>query len=139
MPPCSRSPRARRGGASASRSRAAPTAGTTERRSCSSWATHRSCRGGRHKGEPYTGLAPRLRERCRLVIAFGEAGPLVERDLAGVVPLERGTTFEDVVARARRAARPGDVVLLSPACSSYDMFRNYEERGATFRQLVEAM
>ena len=95
--------------------------------------------GGRHKGEPYTGLAPRLRERCRLVIAFGEAGPLVERDLAGAVPLERGTTFEDVVARARRAARPGDVVLLSPACSSYDMFRNYEERGATFRQLVEAM
>jgi len=95
--------------------------------------------GGRHKGEPYTGLAPRLRERCRLVIAFGEAGPLVERELAGVVPLERGTTFEDVVARARRAARPGDVVLLSPACSSYDMFRNYEERGATFRQLVEAM
>jgi len=95
--------------------------------------------GGRHKGEPYTGLAPRLRERCRLVIAFGEAGPLVERDLAGVVPLERGTTFEDVVARARRAARPGDVVLLSPACSSYDMFRNYEERGATFRHLVESL
>src|SRR5207302_1958648 len=95
--------------------------------------------GGRHKGEPYTGLAPRLRERCRLVIAFGEAGPLVERDLAGAVPLERGTTFEDVVARARRAARPGDVVLLSPACSSYDMFRNYEERGATFRHLVESL
>ena len=95
--------------------------------------------GGRHKGEPYTGLAPRLRERCRLVIVFGEAGPLVERDLAGVVPLERGTTFEDVVARARRAARPGDVVLLSPACSSYDMFRNYEERGATFRHLVESL
>ncbi len=55
------------------------------------------------------------------------------------VPLERGTTFEDVVARARRAAQPGDAVLLSPACSSYDMFKNYEERGATFRTLVEAM
>ena len=95
--------------------------------------------GGRHKGEPYTRLAPLLRDACRLVVAYGEAGPIVAQDLAGRVPLERGTTFEDVMARARRAARPGDAVLLSPACSSYDMFKNYEERGATFRRLVEAM
>jgi UDP-N-acetylmuramoylalanine--D-glutamate ligase len=95
--------------------------------------------GGRHKGEPYTRLATLLKDRCRLVIAYGEAGPLVEKDLAGQVPLERGTTFADVMERARRAARPGDAVLLSPACSSYDMFKNYEERGATFRRLVEAM
>ena len=95
--------------------------------------------GGRHKGEPYTRLVPLLEHRCRLVIAYGESGPLVERDLGGRVPLERGTTFEDVVARARRAAQSGDAVLLSPACSSYDMFKNYEERGATFRRLVEAM
>jgi UDP-N-acetylmuramoylalanine--D-glutamate ligase len=94
--------------------------------------------GGRHKGEPYARLAPLLRARCRLVVAYGEAGPLVERDLAGQVPLERGGDFADVVARARRAARPGDVVLLSPACSSYDMFANYEERGATFRRLATA-
>ncbi len=95
--------------------------------------------GGRHKGEPYTRLAPLLTSRCRLVIAYGESGELIERDLSGQVPLERGTTFEDVVARARRAARPGDAVLLSPACSSYDMFKNYEERGAIFRKLVEQM
>jgi UDP-N-acetylmuramoylalanine--D-glutamate ligase len=95
--------------------------------------------GGRHKGEPYTRLAPLLKDRCRLVIAYGESGELIERDLGGKVPLERGTTFEDVVVRARRAARPGDAVLLSPACSSYDMFKNYEERGATFRTLVEQM
>jgi len=95
--------------------------------------------GGRHKGEPYTRLAPLLKDRCRLVIAYGESGELIERDLGGKVPLERGTTFEDVVLRARRAARPGDAVLLSPACSSYDMFKNYEERGATFRTLVEQM
>ena len=95
--------------------------------------------GGRHKGEPYTRLAPMLREKCRLVIAYGESGELIKRDLGGKVPLERGTTFEDVVARARGAARPGDAVLLSPACSSYDMFKNYEERGGAFRKLVEAM
>jgi UDP-N-acetylmuramoylalanine--D-glutamate ligase len=94
--------------------------------------------GGRHKGEPYTSLASLLTKRCRLVIAYGEAGSLIEQDLAGKVPLERGTTFEDVIARARRAAKPGDAVLLSPACSSYDMFKNYEERGATFRRLAEA-
>jgi UDP-N-acetylmuramoylalanine--D-glutamate ligase len=95
--------------------------------------------GGRHKGEPYTRLAPLLKSRCRLVIAYGEAGELIERDVGDQVPLERGTTFEDVVRRARRAAQPGEAVLLSPACSSYDMFKNYEERGATFRKLVEAM
>jgi len=95
--------------------------------------------GGRHKGEPYTRLGPLLANRARLVIGYGEAGPIVEQDLKGQVALERGTTFEDVVARARRAARSGDAVLLSPACSSYDMFKNYEERGATFRKLVEAM
>jgi len=95
--------------------------------------------GGRHKGEPYTRLGPLLRDRARLVIAYGEAGSIVEQDLKGKVPLERGSTFEDVVARARRAARTGDAVLLSPACSSYDMFKNYEERGGTFRKLVEEM
>ena len=95
--------------------------------------------GGRHKGEPYTRLVPLLAQRCRRVVAFGEAAPLVERDLGGAVPLERGSSFADVVARARRAARPGDAVLLSPACSSYDMFTDFEERGATFRKLVEEM
>lgn len=95
--------------------------------------------GGRHKGEPYTGLVPLLETKCQLVIAYGEAGPIIERDLQGRVPLERGGTFAAVVARARAAAQSGQAVLLSPACSSYDMFKNYEERGATFRQLVEAM
>jgi UDP-N-acetylmuramoylalanine--D-glutamate ligase len=94
--------------------------------------------GGRHKGEPYTRLGPLLKPRCQLVIAFGEAGPIVERDLRGAVQVERGGDFADVMARARRAARSGEAVLLSPACSSYDMFTNYEERGATFRRLALA-
>ena len=95
--------------------------------------------GGRHKGEPYTRLGPLLKGRCRLVVAYGEAGPIVLRDLAGAVPLEAGTTFADVLGRGARAARPGDAVLLSPACSSYDMFKNYEQRGTDFRRYVEAL
>jgi UDP-N-acetylmuramoylalanine--D-glutamate ligase len=96
--------------------------------------------GGRHKGEPYTRLGPMLKEKCRLVIHYGEAGPIVARDLRDSgVPLEGGATFEDVVARAARAVPKGGAVLLSPACSSYDMFKNYEERGALFRRLAEAL
>ena len=94
--------------------------------------------GGRHKGEPYSRLGPLLKDRCRLVIAYGEAGARIENDLTGAVPLERGGTFADVMRRARQAAWPGDAVLLSPACSSYDMFKNYEERGQVFERLAVA-
>jgi UDP-N-acetylmuramoylalanine--D-glutamate ligase len=95
--------------------------------------------GGRHKGEPYTALANGLKRTARVVLAYGESAPIIEQDLAGIVPVERfGSDFAEVVARARALARPGDVVLLSPACSSYDMFRNYEERGAAFRRLAGA-
>lgn len=93
--------------------------------------------GGRHKGEPYTKLEPDLVEHVRVVVAYGEAAPLVEADLAGRVPVERvDGPFEAVVARASELARPGDVVLLSPACASFDMFRDYEERGRRFTELA---
>ncbi len=94
--------------------------------------------GGRHKGEPYTRLVEPLRNRCRAVVAYGEAGPLVLQDLGGALRVVSAGSFDEVLATARRLARPGDAVLLSPACSSYDMFKNYEERGACFRQAVEA-
>ena len=93
--------------------------------------------GGRHKGEPYTSLVPALERHARAVIAYGEAGELIQRDLEGKVPLTRlGSSFEEVVNAARGLANPGDAVLLSPACSSYDMFENYQERGATFKRLA---
>ena len=81
------------------------------------------------------------RSTCaRQVIAYGEAGPLIEKDLQGVVPVMRlGSSFTEVIDEARKTARRGDAVLLSPACSSYDMFANYEQRGAEFkRQAVRA-
>jgi UDP-N-acetylmuramoylalanine--D-glutamate ligase len=95
--------------------------------------------GGRHKGEPYTRLAPLLRGRCRGVIAYGEAQPLIVTDLGRELPVVSAGAFDEVLAEARRLARPGDAVLLSPACSSYDMFDDYEQRGDRFRAAVEAM
>lgn len=93
--------------------------------------------GGRHKGEPYTALIDEIRRTVKVVIAYGEAAPIVQGDLGNVVPIERlGSNFADVVGAARRAAAPGDVVLLSPACSSYDMFENYEQRGREFKRIV---
>jgi UDP-N-acetylmuramoylalanine--D-glutamate ligase len=96
--------------------------------------------GGRHKGEPYTALAEALRGRVHRVLAYGEAAPLIEADLAAHVPVERiSGSFDDVVRRAAALARPGDAVLLSPACASFDMFRNYEERGQRFKELFTAV
>ena len=95
--------------------------------------------GGRHKGEPYTRLAGPLKDRCRAVVAYGESGPSVMQDLGSSIEVVPAGSFEEVIAAARRLARAGDAVLLSPACSSYDMFKNYEERGERFRQAVEAL
>lgn len=93
--------------------------------------------GGRHKGEPYTALIEAFGRHGKVVLAYGEAAPLIVRDLAADVPVEQfGSDFAAVVTRARAVAVEGDVVLLSPACSSFDMFRNYEDRGETFARLA---
>jgi UDP-N-acetylmuramoylalanine--D-glutamate ligase len=94
--------------------------------------------GGVDKGSAYEKLKT-VAERVRGVVAYGKAAPLIERALSGAVPVQRAGDFAEVIARARAMARPGDAVLLSPACSSFDMFQNAEERGERFRELVERL
>ncbi|WP_043551916.1 UDP-N-acetylmuramoyl-L-alanine--D-glutamate ligase [Salinibacter ruber] len=96
--------------------------------------------GGRDKGNDYTDLKPLVRDQVRAVVALGESTEKVERELGGEAPdHSRAATMEDALTQAQRAAQPGDVVLLSPACSSFDMYENYEERGDTFRRLAETL
>ncbi len=96
--------------------------------------------GGRDKGNDYTDLKPLVRDQVRAVVALGESAETVVRALGDEAGRHRrADTMEDALTQAQRAAQPGDVVLLSPACSSFDMYANYEERGDTFRRLVETM
>ncbi len=92
--------------------------------------------GGRHKGEPYTSLVSPLAANARAVIAFGEAAPQIVRELGDAVPMGVAGGMRQLVRLARESAEPGDVVLFSPACSSYDMYPNYRERGHAFERCV---
>jgi UDP-N-acetylmuramoylalanine--D-glutamate ligase len=95
--------------------------------------------GGRYKGGEFADLAPPLKERGRGVVAIGEARPLVRRALGDVVPFVEADSMRDAVAAAYALARPDGVVLLAPACSSFDMFADYAERGRVFKAEVEAL
>lgn len=93
--------------------------------------------GGRGKGESFAGLVPALKDRVRAVIAFGEAAQQIESELGDEATVLRvDGPFEEVVSRAGALAGEGDAVLLAPACASFDMFRDYEERGESFTELA---
>jgi UDP-N-acetylmuramoylalanine--D-glutamate ligase len=95
--------------------------------------------GGRHKGEPYTALLEAFGPHLVAVVAYGESGDLVRHDLGEAIRVERVVDLPAAVACAQALVPADGAVLLSPACSSYDQFPNYEVRGATFRALVEAL
>jgi UDP-N-acetylmuramoylalanine--D-glutamate ligase len=92
--------------------------------------------GGSLKGGGFEGLRHALASRAVAAYLIGEAADRLEADLDGTVPLRRSGDLTTAVAQASEAARPGEVILLSPACASFDQFRDYEERGDTFRSLI---
>jgi UDP-N-acetylmuramoylalanine--D-glutamate ligase len=95
--------------------------------------------GGQGKGQDFSALRGPLLQKARAVILFGADAAQIEGDLGCDLSITRVETLEQAVAEARRVARHGDRVLLSPACASLDQFRNYEARGARFRECVLAL
>jgi UDP-N-acetylmuramoylalanine--D-glutamate ligase len=92
--------------------------------------------GGKDKGSDYTLLQKALREKAILALLIGAAAEKIEKQIAGSVAIEHAKTLERALEIASHAAQPGDIVLLAPACASFDQFQNYEHRGRAFKELV---
>jgi UDP-N-acetylmuramoylalanine--D-glutamate ligase len=95
--------------------------------------------GGRGKQAPYAPLAPLVRSRVRKLILIGEDSDVIERELKDDAPTERAKDMFDAVRLAHQAALPGDIVLLAPACASFDMFKSFEHRGQVFKEAVKEL
>jgi UDP-N-acetylmuramoylalanine--D-glutamate ligase len=95
--------------------------------------------GGKDKGSDYTVLQQPLREKAILALLIGAASEKIEKQITGSVAIEHAGTLERAVEIASRAVRAGDVVLLAPACASFDQFENYEHRGRVFKELVRRL
>src|SRR5262249_13871779 len=92
--------------------------------------------GGKDKDSDYTQLRNALREKAILALVIGAAADKIEKQIEGSVAIQRAGTLGNAVESAFHAAHAGDIVLLSPACASFDQFQNYEHRGRVFKELV---
>jgi len=95
--------------------------------------------GGKDKGSDYSVLKELLRARAKRVYTIGAAAEKIESQIAGTVPVLRAEALETAVKRAAESAAPGDVVLLAPACASFDQFESYEHRGRVFKEAVQGL
>jgi len=98
--------------------------------------------GGKDKYSDYRPLAPRLAAKAKGILLIGAAAPLIRRHFSEVntsLPLTDCDTLDVAIRTARRLAAPGDIVLLSPACASFDQYQSYEHRGRSFKELVRSL
>jgi UDP-N-acetylmuramoylalanine--D-glutamate ligase len=95
--------------------------------------------GGKDKGSDYNVLRKPLREKAKLALLIGAAAEKIDQQITGSVRIARAETLQRAVDLASHASEPGDVVLLAPACASFDQFENYEQRGRVFKSLVEEL
>ncbi len=94
--------------------------------------------GGKDKGLDFSGLTPLVRDKVKAVVLIGQMTEKLFALWSSTVPCVKATTLADSIDKAQQLARPGDIVLFSPGCSSFDMFRDFEDRGDQFRALVQA-
>jgi UDP-N-acetylmuramoylalanine--D-glutamate ligase len=95
--------------------------------------------GGRDKDSDFSLLSDLIRERVKALVLLGETRELLARVWGGLAPVHLAADMADAVRQARQLARPGEVVLLSPACASFDMFTDYAQRGEVFQRLVREL
>ena len=95
--------------------------------------------GGRLKAGSFAALKDAVAEHARSVYAMGESRGLIHEALDGIWPVHDASNMDDAVTRAFAEAQPGDTLLLSPGCSSFDMFRDYAERGEAFRRAFDRL
>ncbi len=96
--------------------------------------------GGRHKGAPYTPLIPFIKQKVKSLLLIGEATDIIFEQLKDIkVPIFKCGTLENAIKKAKEIAQKGDIVLLSPACSSFDQFKNFEHRGKEFKKIVNKL
>jgi UDP-N-acetylmuramoylalanine--D-glutamate ligase len=95
--------------------------------------------GGKDKGSDYRPLREPLAAKAKAALLIGKAAPRIAEDLEGSVKLVRSGVLREAVWHAREAAKPGDTVLLAPACASFDQFENYEHRGRAYKQIVQEL
>jgi UDP-N-acetylmuramoylalanine--D-glutamate ligase len=95
--------------------------------------------GGKDKGSDYSVLNDLLRQRVKRVYTIGAAAAKIESQIRGTAIIIHAETLESAIKRASESAQPGDIVLLAPACASFDQFRSYEHRGKVFKEVVKAL
>jgi UDP-N-acetylmuramoylalanine--D-glutamate ligase len=94
--------------------------------------------GGRGKKAPYAPLAELVKNKVRRLVLIGEDADTIENELKDYAPMERASDLKEAVERSFKAATAGDVVLLAPACASFDMFDSFEHRGKVFKEEVSS-